>query len=167
MTLMPVRGWFGISWLSPTDEWHLRRHHGHELDIGIERQAGHVQDCAHHLRDVDSRLDLDVPVRLHHAFDHALRHFGGREWADMEPLLTIRPPRGTWLFMSFIASWVQRNAPVRLAPTTVLHCSYVRSSSGTGGAPRPALLKRRSSRPNASAVCANNALTDRGSATSA
>src|SRR5260370_745171 len=69
--------------------------------------------------------------------------------------------------MSFIVSWVQRNAPVRLAPTTALHCSYVRSSSGTGGAPRPALLNRRSRRPNASAVRANRALTDRGSATSA
>src|SRR5260370_22809467 len=78
MTLMPVRGWFGISSSSPTDKWHLRRHHGHELDIGIERQAGHVQDCAHYVRDVDSWLDLDVPVRLHDPLDHTLRHFGGR-----------------------------------------------------------------------------------------
>src|SRR5216683_974113 len=64
--------------------------------------------------------------------------FGLGAWADMEPLLTIRPPRGSWLFMILIASWVQRNAPVRLAPMTELHTSYVRSSSGTGGAPAPA-----------------------------
>src|SRR5216683_1160093 len=74
--------------------------------------------------------------------------FGLGAWADMEPLLTIRPPRGSWLFMILIASWVQRNAPVRLAPMTELHTSYVRSSGGTGGAPEPALLKRRSNRRN-------------------
>ncbi len=92
--------------------------------------------------------------------------FGLGAWADIEPLLTIRPPRGSWLFMILIASWVQRNAPVRLAPTTALHCSYVRSSSGTGGVPEPALLKRRSNRPKASTVCPKRALTDSGSATS-
>src|SRR5712671_2853197 len=44
--------------------------------------------------------------------------FGLGEWADIEPLLTIRPPRGCWLFMSLIASWVQRKVPVRLTSTT-------------------------------------------------
>src|SRR5207244_9097414 len=92
--------------------------------------------------------------------------FGLGAWAEMEPLLTIRPPRGCWLFMTLIASWVQRNAPVRFASTTDLHCSYVRSSSGRGGAPEPALLKRRSNRPNISVVFANRALTDCGSPTS-
>src|SRR5438552_16683857 len=92
--------------------------------------------------------------------------FGLGAWAEMEPLLTIRPPRGCWLFMTLIASWVQRNAPVRFASTTDLHWSYVRSSSGSGGAPEPALLKRRSNRPNMSVVFANRALTDCGSPTS-
>src|SRR5260370_11157627 len=73
--------------------------------------------------------------------------FGLGAWADMEPLLIIRPPRGSWLFMILIASWVQRNAPVRLAPPTAIHCSYVRSSSGPGGAPDPPLLTSGSNRP--------------------
>src|SRR6185436_5981830 len=29
---------------APADEWHLRRHHRHELHIGFERQARHVHD---------------------------------------------------------------------------------------------------------------------------
>src|SRR5438094_947961 len=41
--------------------------------------------------------------------------FGRGAWADMEPLLTIRPPRGCWLFISLNASCVQRKAPVRMA----------------------------------------------------
>src|SRR5712691_5592444 len=84
----------------------------------------------------------------------------------MDPLLMIRPPRGSWLFMILHASWVQRNAPVRFVSTTVFHCSYVNSSRGTGGAPVPALLNKRSSRPNASFVRANRALMEAGSLTS-
>src|SRR5256712_13814536 len=76
-TRMPVRGWFGISSSSPTNERHLRRHHGHELNVGIEREAGHVQDRACDMLDVNSWLDLDIPVRLQDALDHALCHFGG------------------------------------------------------------------------------------------
>src|SRR5204863_989269 len=49
--------------------------------------------------------------------------FGRGACAEMEPLLMMRPPRGSWLFMSLKASWVQRNAPVRLASTTDFHCS--------------------------------------------
>src|SRR3989454_12438860 len=56
--------------------------------------------------------------------------------------------------------------PLRLASTTVFHCSTVRSSRGTAGAPVPALLKSRSSRPNVSFVFANSAFTDAGSPTS-
>src|SRR5207302_8725944 len=69
--------------------------------------------------------------------------------AEMEPLLMMRPPRGSWLFMSLTASWVQKNAPFRLTATTSSHCWGVRYSSRMPGAPRPELLKRRSSRlPN-------------------
>src|SRR5436309_5720106 len=60
---------------------------------------------------------------------------GRGAWADMEPLLTIRPPRGCWLFMTLIASWVQRNAPVRFASTT----DFLLSDSLTAGA-RPRRL---------------------------
>src|SRR2546427_9383502 len=76
-TRMPVRGWFGISSSSPTNERHLRRHHGHELNVGIEREAGHVHHRARNVLELDSRLDGDVSVRLRHALDHTLRHLGG------------------------------------------------------------------------------------------
>src|SRR5947208_1070607 len=84
----------------------------------------------------------------------------------MEPLLMMRPPRGSWLFMILNASCVQRNEPVRLVSTTAFHCSKGRSSSGTAGAPMPALLKSRSSRPNVSLVRAKSARTEAGSPTS-
>src|SRR5438093_13498429 len=74
--------------------------------------------------------------------------FGLGAWADMDPLLTIRPPRGCWFFMTLIASCVQRKAPVRFTSTTVFHCSKVRSSSATGGAESTALLNRLSEHPN-------------------
>src|SRR5881396_1074583 len=61
--------------------------------------------------------------------------------AEIEPLLMMRPPRGCWLFMILIASCVHRKGPVRFVSITVFHCSTVRSSSGTGGAPVPALLR--------------------------
>src|SRR5579872_762817 len=92
--------------------------------------------------------------------------FGRGACAEIEPLLMMRPPRGTWVFMSRNASWVQRKAPVRLVSTTAFHWSYVRSSSGTAGAPIPALLNSRSNRPRASFVLANSALMDAGFVTS-
>lgn len=63
--------------LSPAYERHLRRHHGHELNVGIEREARHIYDCACHVLDFHSWLDLDIPVRLQDALGHTLRHFGG------------------------------------------------------------------------------------------
>ena len=43
--------------------------------------------------------------------------------AEMEPLLMMRPPMGSWAFIILNASCVQMNAPVRLMSTTVFHCS--------------------------------------------
>ena len=43
---------------------------------------------------------------------------GRGTWAEIEPLLMIRPPMGSCAFMILIASWVQRNVPVRLVSTT-------------------------------------------------
>ena len=68
----------------------------------------------------------------------------------------IRPPRGACRFISRNASCVQRNAPVRFVSTTDCHCSTVSSSSGIAGAPMPALLKSRSSRPKRSAISAKS-----------
>jgi len=79
----------------------------------------------------------------------------------------MRPPCGCCSFISRIASWAQRNAPVRLTLTTVCHCSKVRSSMGTSGAFTPALLKSRSSRPNVSLILTNNLRTLSGRPTSA
>ena len=78
----------------------------------------------------------------------------------------IRPPRGDCRFMRRKACWVHRNAPVRFVSTTVRHCSTVSSSSGTPGAPTPALLNNRSRRPKRSATSSNSASTDAGSVTS-
>src|SRR5579884_4138905 len=68
-------------------------------------------------------------------------------WAEIEPLLMMRPPRGDCSFISRNDACVQRNAPVRLTSTTRRHCSNVSFSSGAGGALVPALLNNRSSRP--------------------
>ena len=78
----------------------------------------------------------------------------------------MRPPRGCCAFMILIASCEHRNAPVRLTPSTVLHCSKVRSSIGTAGVPEPALLNRRSSLPKVSSAFANSARTASGLLTS-
>src|SRR5437867_5283732 len=77
----------------------------------------------------------------------------------------IRPPRGFWSFMILNASCVQKNEPVRLVSTTAFHCATVRSSRSPA-APMPALLNRRSSRPNALLVCAKSERMAWGSHTS-
>ena len=53
--------------LPASHERHLRRHDGQELDVGVDRQARHVDDCARHVRDVHQRLDRDLAVRLWHS----------------------------------------------------------------------------------------------------
>ena len=57
------------------------------------------------------------------------------------------PEDGLWSFIIRNACCVHRNMPVRFVSTTARHVSSGRSSIGTAGAPRPALLKSRSSRP--------------------
>src|SRR5271170_5167110 len=85
----------------------------------------------------------------------------------MEPLLMMRPPCGRWRFIRPKAPWAHRKAPLRLTSTTVFHCAKVSSSIGTAGAPWPALLNKRSSRPNSRSMVANSAFTAAGSPTSA
>jgi hypothetical protein len=53
--------------LPAADEGHLRRHDRHELDVGVERQARHVDHGARDVRDVHQRLDRDLAVGLRHA----------------------------------------------------------------------------------------------------
>jgi hypothetical protein len=38
------------------DIGHFGRHHGHELDIGVERQGGHVDNRAVDMRRIDALL---------------------------------------------------------------------------------------------------------------
>ena len=39
---------------------HFGRHHGHELNIGVERQGGHVDDRARDVLDAHAPLALDA-----------------------------------------------------------------------------------------------------------
>ena len=78
----------------------------------------------------------------------------------------MRPPFGDCAFMILMASWVQTNIPVRLVSTTFFQVSSGSSSIGTAGAPMPALLNSRSSRPYSCLARANSALIDSGSLTS-
>src|SRR5262249_53700000 len=112
-----------------------------------------------------SEVDLVKPVMACFVEVYATEN-GRGACAEMDPLLMMRPPRGCWLFMILMASCVQRKEPVRLVSTTAFHFSKGRSSRGTGGAPMPALLKRRSRRPNVSFVFAKRARMDSGSETS-
>src|SRR6185437_8529191 len=91
---------------------------------------------------------------------------GRGAWAEMEPLLMMRPPLGDCDFIMRIASWQQRKVPVRLALTTACHFSKGKSSIGIAGAPVPALLKRRSRRPKRDFVAAKRLRTESGSPTS-
>src|ERR1019366_7719713 len=72
----------------------------------------------------------------------------------------MRPPRGDWLFMILMASWVHRNMPVKLVATMFCQVSNGRSSSGMAGAPMPALLNRTSSRPKFDFTVENSARID-------
>src|SRR5687767_2660600 len=76
--------------------------------------------------------------------------FGRGVCAEIDPLLMMRPPRGSCAFISRNACCVQRNAPVRFTSTTPRHCSIVTCSSGTPGALMPALLKSRRSEEHTS-----------------
>ena len=78
----------------------------------------------------------------------------------------MRPPFGVCAFMILIASWVHTKMPVRFVSTTFFQVSSGNSSIGTAGVPMPALLNRRSRRPNSFLVRANSALIDSGSLTS-
>jgi hypothetical protein len=46
------------------DIGHLRRHHGHELDIRFERQAGHIGDPTRDIVHIDARFRLDLAAGL-------------------------------------------------------------------------------------------------------
>jgi hypothetical protein len=124
---------------APSDEGHLGCHDRHELHVGIERQACHVNDGIADMPHIDHRFGRLFAVCLLHAGGHARRKFGQRvadvdltagdvifsavkrdalgqsgdpvlgrgvgaesgrgAWAESDPLLMMRPPRGSWLFI--------------------------------------------------------------------
>src|SRR5215467_5043223 len=92
---------------------------------------------------------------------------GRGECAEIEPLLMIRPPRGSWSLITRNAAWVHRNAAVRFTPTTDCQSANDTSSSGTGGRPRPALLNSTSTRPKWLCACSKSRRTSAGLLTSA
>ena len=46
-------------YLPVADIGHFGRNYGHELDVGFERQGGHVDDAAGDVLDVHARLGFD------------------------------------------------------------------------------------------------------------
>ena len=87
-------------------------------------------------------------------------------WAEMDPLLMMRPPRGCWVFIRRTAPCAHKNAPVRFVSMTLRHCTSESSSNGTPGTLTPALLNKTSNRPNTSLMRAKSARTEDSSVTS-
>src|SRR5471032_359455 len=69
-----------------------------------------------------SEVDLVRPV-IACLVEVYATEYGRGAWAEIEPLLMMRPPRGFWSFMILIASCVHRNGPVRLEASTVSQVS--------------------------------------------
>ena len=69
--------------LASTNVRHFGRHHGHELDICLQRQASHVGDSTRHIAHIYSRFGLYGPVRLQSALFHRLGQFS-RGVADVD-----------------------------------------------------------------------------------
>ena len=69
--------------LPPPDKRHLRRQHGHELHVRVERQARHVEHRADDVRDVEARFRTDLAVGLQRADGEPIGHLG-RRVADVD-----------------------------------------------------------------------------------
>src|SRR6266851_6595052 len=93
--------------------------------------------------------------------------FGRGVCAEIEPLLMIRPPRGSWPFIIRTACWAHKKAPVRLVSTTCCQSARLISSTWAAGPNRPALFTSRSRRPQRCRTASKSAATDDGEVTSA
>jgi len=71
---------------------HLGCHHGHELHVGFERQAGHVDDPTGDVLDIGARLDLAAAGGLQAAAGGVLVAAGGVFMAETD--LLDQPERG-------------------------------------------------------------------------
>src|SRR5918999_3338976 len=79
---------------------------------------------------------------------------GRGTWAEIEPLLMIRPPCGRWARIAANASRAQRKDPVRLVATVDVQSATAISSTLPDGPNVPALLTSRSTRPQRSRTAA-------------
>src|SRR6266550_8577365 len=93
--------------------------------------------------------------------------FGRGVCAEIEPLLMIRPPCGSWAFIIRTACWAHTKTPVRLVSTTRCQSARSISSAWAAGPNSPALFTSRSSRPHRSRTASKSAATDGGEVTSA
>src|SRR5947208_9770261 len=93
--------------------------------------------------------------------------FGRGVCAEIEPLLMIRPPCGSWPFIIRTACCAHRKTPVRLVSTTRCQSARSISSAWAAGPNSPALFTSRSSRPQRSCTASKSAATDGGEVTSA
>jgi hypothetical protein len=77
---MPSKG----ELLPATDIGHSGGHHGHELDVGLEREVGHVEDRVGYMANVHSWLRQHSAVGLWDSGLHPLAHFrGGIAYIDL------------------------------------------------------------------------------------
>ena len=75
-----------------TDEGHPGGHHGHELDVCVKGQAGHVNDRPSDVLEVDRRLGGDPAVGLQGAPNHLPGHLGpGVADVDLAAGDVVRP----------------------------------------------------------------------------
>ena len=69
--------------LSSADKRHFGRHNGHELYIGAERQAGHINHRPCNVSHIDNRLNRNGSIGLRNAVFHDAAH-GGVGVADID-----------------------------------------------------------------------------------
>src|SRR5690242_9429793 len=63
--------------LAAPDVWHRSCHHGHELNIGLQRQSSHIENGVDYVLNIECRLGFHCSVCLQGACRHARRHIGG------------------------------------------------------------------------------------------
>jgi hypothetical protein len=84
--------WCWAGGLSPADERHLRRHDSEELDVGVERQACHVDDRASHFARVDGGLGRDRSVGLRQpSFIRAVNGVAAFRMSIWPQAMSLRP----------------------------------------------------------------------------
>src|SRR5260370_7484889 len=79
--------------LAAADERHLGGHDRHEQDVGIERQACHVEDGSGDMLHIHGRFDRGLTTGLQDALLHLGGHFRlGIAAVDLPPAAAILPP---------------------------------------------------------------------------